>query len=87
MWPGAVKFIETDTIARSVAKNLPTWAVLGVRADTLAVTTAVLEWRVAHSAMITLTPASIVVEDSRLEAPHSVGAFTFARVMVENLSM
>ena len=44
LWFGTVMLFEANAITFSVAKNLPTWAVLDAGADAFAVAIAILEW-------------------------------------------
>lgn len=77
---------EANTITCLVAKHLPTWAVLDTWADAFTVTIAVFEWWLTYSIMITLTPTSILTEDSWCKASYFPWAFALASAWIEILT-
>ena len=86
LWFRTVKFFEADTIACLVAENLPTRAVLDSRADAFTMPITVPERRLTYSIVVTLTPASVLAEDSWPMAQYSPWTFTLACISIEDLT-
>lgn len=78
--------LATDAVTDLVAEYLIMGAILGPRANTLAVSIAVLERRLTHSIVVTLTSAALLIENSWWKTEHFSGTFAFTRVCIKYLT-